>query len=42
MLNSILKNAQEIVRTFPFSEVISEAKRYANLSINDKSLLHPK
>jgi hypothetical protein len=40
MLNSILKNTQEIVRTFPFSEVISDAKKYANLSINDKRVLH--
>ena len=36
MLNAILNNIQEIEKSFPFVEVVKEARRFAKLSINDK------
>lgn len=39
MLNTLLTNTQEIRKSFPFHEVIDEARKFANLSVSDERVL---
>jgi hypothetical protein len=40
MLNGLVNNTQQIERSFPYAGVITEARKFANLSVNDRRVLH--